>query len=112
MSNIGQGYGIGDGNSAFVLLLEYYIWRLFIDTDTKPLQLSLDDLFVCQWLVNVQDDEDEMTSLGYCYDLTTTTLAIFSTLNDTRKIQHLNGSPIVLDLTGYCCQSCELVGSR
>jgi hypothetical protein len=50
-----------------------------------------------------------MASLGHSNDLTTTTLTILGTLNNSRKIENLNLGTVVLDLSGDGSQGCELV---
>ena len=43
--------------ATFLLLLEINIWRWFIQPNTEPLQLVLDNLLVTEWLQNVQTFE-------------------------------------------------------
>ena len=112
MTDMGEWDSVGDGNSALVLFLEDNVRWLFVDSNTKALELILDDSLVSQGLVHIQDDENEMTSLGNSNNLATSTLAIFGSLNYSRQIEHLDCGSIVLDLTRYGSQSSEFVCSR
>ena len=98
-----------DGDTTLVLLLEHNVGRLLIDANTKALQFVLDDSLVNQWLVHVKNDENEVASLGHRNNLSTTTLAVFGTLNNTWEIENLNLGAIVHHLTGDSCEGCELV---
>lgn len=108
--NMSQGLGARDGNTTLILLLEDDVGRLLVDTDSEALQFILDDSLVNQWLVHVQNDENKVACFGHRNNLSTTTLAIFGTLNNTRKIENLNLGTVVHNLTGDSCEGCELVG--
>lgn len=73
-----------DRNSSFVLLLEHNVRGLFVNSDAEALQFSLDDLFIGHRFVDIQHNENQMARLGDSDDLSTTTLAILGTLNNTR----------------------------
>ena len=108
--NVSQRLGAGDGNTTLVLLLEQNVGGLLIDSNTEALQFVLDDSLINQRLVHVKDNENEVASLGHSNDLTTTTLSVFGTLNNTRKIENLDLSTVVHHLTGDSREGCELVG--
>ena len=80
---MGQRDGIGDADTTFVFLLEDNIWRILIDSDTEALELVLDDSFVSEGFVDVEDDEDKMARFGNGNDLTTSTFAVLGPLDDT-----------------------------
>lgn len=98
--NMCQWDGAGDIDTALVFLLEDNVWRLLIDPDAEALELALDDLFICQRLVDIQHDEDEITRLGDCDNLSPSALAILGSLDDSRKIQNLDLGPIVHHMSG------------
>lgn len=89
----------GDVDATLVFLLKHDVGRFFVDTDSESFQLRFDDTLVCQRLVDVQDDEDEMACLGHGNHLTASTLAILGSLDDARKVKHLDLGTIVNDLT-------------
>ncbi len=101
MINMRQWNRISYANAAFVFLFEYDIWGVFVDPDSETLKFILNNPFLRERFIDIEDDEYEMT--GFCngYDLTTSTFAVFGPLNNTRKIKHLNSSPIVLNLTWH-----------
>lgn len=99
-----------DGDTTLILLLENDIRRFLIDANAKAFQFVLDDSLVNQWLVHVKDDENEVASFGHRNNLSTTTLAVFGTFDNTWKIENLNLGAIVQNLTGDSCEGCELVG--
>ena len=101
MADMGQRDGIGDADATFVFLLEDNIWRVLVDSDTKALELSLDNSFVSEGLVDVEDNEDKMARFGNGDDLTASTFAVLGSLDDTGQIKHLDSSAVVLDLTRY-----------
>ena len=108
--DMSQWLSARDSDTTLVLLLEHNVGRLLIDANTKALQFVLDDSLVNQWLVHVKDDENEVASLGYRNNLSTTTLAVFGTFDNTWEIEDLNLGAIVHHLTGDSCEGCELVG--
>ena len=83
MANMGQRDGICNADAPFVFLLEDNVWRILVDADTEAFEFVLDDSFVSEGLVDVEDNEDKMAGLGNCNDLTTSTLAILGSLNNT-----------------------------
>jgi hypothetical protein len=99
-----------DGDTTLVLLLEHDVGRLLIDANAKALQFVFDHSLVNQWLVHIKDDENQVASLGHRNNLSTTTLAIFGTFDNTWKIENLNLGAIVHHLTGDSREGCELVG--
>lgn len=97
---MGQRNGAGDGNTTLVLLFEHDVGRLLVDSDSKSLQFGFDNLLVDQGLVDVEHDENEVASFGHGNDLSTTTLTVLSSLNNTRKVKNLDLSSVVHDLSG------------
>ncbi len=83
MADMGQRDGICDADATFVFLLEDNVWRILIDSDTEALELVLDDSFVGEGFIDVEDDEDKMARLGNGNDLTTSTFAVLGPLDDT-----------------------------
>ena len=83
MTDVGQRNGVRDANTTFVFLLEDNVWRIFVDSDTEAFKLILDDSFVSEGFVDVEDNEDKMAGLGNGNDLTTSTFAVLSSLDDT-----------------------------
>lgn len=84
MINVREGHCVCDADSSLVFLSKNDVRWLFIDTDPKAFKLRLDDLLIRQRFVNVQDNEDQVACLCHGYNLTTSALAIFSPLDDTR----------------------------
>lgn len=72
-----------DIQTALVLLLERDIGRLLVDSDPEALEFGLDDALVCEGLVDVEDNEDEMAGLGHGNDLPASATAVFGALDDT-----------------------------
>lgn len=106
---MGQRHSARDGNTTLVLLLEHNVGRLLVDSDPKSFQFGFDDLLVDQGLVDVKHDENEVASFGHGNNLSTTTLTILCTLNDTRKVENLDLGPVVHHLSGHGGQGCEFV---
>src|SRR6266536_280276 len=100
---------IRDADSSLILLLEHNIWWLLIDSNSEPFQFRLNDLLVSKGLIDIKNNKNQMTSLRNSNHLSTSTLSVLSTLNNTRQIQHLNLRPIVLHLSRNRCQSREFV---
>ena len=83
MADMRQRNGICDADATFVFLLEDNVWRILVDSDTEALELVLDDSFVSEGFVDVEDNEDKMACLGNSNDLTTSTFAVLGSLDDT-----------------------------
>lgn len=92
---------MSNADTALVLLLEVNVRGLFVNADSETFEFLLDDSFVCQRFIHIEHDEDEMASFGDCDNLSSTALAIFGALNDTRQIQDLNFGAIIQDLTRH-----------
>lgn len=107
-----QRDGIRDTYASLVFLLEDDVGRLFVDPNAKTFELRLDDPLIGKGLVDIQNDEDEMTCFSDGNDLTTATFSILRTLDDTWKIKHLDLGAVVLHLTGYSGQGCKLIRGR
>lgn len=84
MADMGQRDRVRDADATLVFLLEDNVWRILVDSDTKTLELVLDDSFVSEGFVDVEDNENKMARLGNSNDLTTSTFAILGSLDDTR----------------------------
>ena len=91
MINVGKWHGAGDVQAALILLLEGDIGRLLIYADSKTFQFRFNDSLVSQGLIDVQHDKDQVTGLGNGNDLPATTSTVLGSLNDTRKIDNLEG---------------------
>lgn len=83
MTDVGQRNGVRDANTTLIFLLEDNVWRIFVDSDTEAFKLILDDSFVSEGFVDVEDNEDKMAGLGNGNNLTTSTFAVLSSLDDT-----------------------------
>lgn len=113
--DVAQRNSASDGDTTLVLLLEVDVGGRLVDTNTEALQFVFDDTLVNQRLVDIENDEDQVTGLGHSNDLATTTLTVLRTLNNTGKIENLNFGTVVHNLSGHCregrelvCSSCEL----
>ena len=84
MANVGQGNGVRDADATFVFLLEDNVGRILVDSNTEALKLGLDDSFISERFVDIEDNENKMACLSNSNDLTTSTFAVFSSLNYTR----------------------------
>lgn len=84
MADMGQRDRVRDADATLVFLLEDNVWRILVDSDTETLELVLDDSFVSEGFVDVEDNENKMARLGNSNDLTTSTFAVLGSLDDTR----------------------------
>ena len=84
-----KGNGTGDVKAAFILLLERNVWRLLVNADAESFELRLDNLLVCEWLIDIKNNEDEVAGLGDGNDLTTATPAVLGAFNDAGKVNDL-----------------------
>lgn len=109
MRDIRQGNSRSNGNTALVLLLEGDIGRRLIDPDPKALHFSLDNPLINQGLIDIEDNEDQIARLGHRNDLSSTTLTILGTLDNTGQIEDLDLGSVVHHLSGDRGESCELV---
>lgn len=109
MVNVRQWHGAVDCDSTFVLLLEDNVGWLFVDSNPEAFKFGLDYLLVRERLIYVKDDEYQMASFRHCYHLSSPSFTVLGTLDDTRKIQHLNGRPIIFDLSRNGRQGRELI---
>jgi len=105
-------YGTRDSDATLLLPLEGDIGGFLVQTDTEALKLLLDEPLVCDGLQGVQHDENEVASASDSDNGTTTTLTILGTLNDTREIDKLNPSTLVMDDTRHGSKCCKLVCSN
>src|SRR6185437_1805159 len=98
-----------DTNSSLILLLENYIWRLLVDSNTKTFKFVFNNSRVSEGFVDIQDDENQMA--GFCHgnNLSTSSLSVLGTLDNTWQIQHLYLGSIILYLARYRRKCCEFV---
>jgi len=75
-SEMCERYCVCHVDSSLVFLLERDVWWFFVEPDSESLQFGLYYSFVCEGLVDVQDDEYEIASSSDGNDLTTSTLII------------------------------------
>lgn len=89
-----------DVDSTLVLLLENDVGRLFVYPNAESFQFCFDDPFVCEGLIDIQYNENQIALFGDGNNLTTTTLSVLCSFDDTGKIQHLDLGAIVKNTTG------------
>lgn len=58
----------------------------FVDTNTEAFKFRFDDTLVCEWLVDVENNEDQVTRFGHRNNLPTTAFTILGSLDDTWQI--------------------------
>ena len=109
MAYVREWDGVRDGDASLVLLLVHDIRWLFVDADTKAFEFVLDDFFVRQRLVDVEHNKDQMTCFGNGNDLSSASLAVLSTLDDSRQVEHLYSSSVVHDLSRNRRQGRKLI---
>ena len=86
MINMGQRDSVGNADAAFIFFPEDDVrWRL-VDSNAEPFQFILNNSLVRQGLVDVQDNEYQMTCLGDGYNLSSSTFAVLRSLDDSRKV--------------------------
>lgn len=107
--NVRQWLCASDGDTALVLLLEYDVRGCLVDSNAEALQFVFNDSLIHQGLVHVEDDENKVTGFGHSNNLSTSTLTIFGTFNNTGKIENLNLSTVVHHLSGDSGKGRELV---
>lgn len=83
-----------------------YVGRLLVQPQPKSFQLVLQQLLVLQRLEHVQDYEDQTAGAGHCDDLTTSTLAVFCSLNDTGEVEELEELVCFLHVPQMKCKNC------
>jgi hypothetical protein len=88
-------------DAALLLLLEHNVGWALVDADAEAFQFVLDNALVGKGLVDVQDDENQMARLRNSDDLSSTTLSVLGTLDNSGKIENLNLGTVVHDLAGY-----------
>jgi len=99
-----------DVDTTLVLFLEDNIRWFLVYPNSETFQLVLDDLLIGQGLIHIEDNEDEMASLGDGDNLSSTTFAILGSLNDTGQIENLDFSSVIHQLSGDGRQGREFVG--
>lgn len=101
--DVRQRDSIRYADSTFIFLFEHNVWRLLVNSDSKPFKLGLDHFLVGERLVDVQNNENQMTGLCDSDDLATTTFTILGTLDNPWQIKHLDSRTVVLDLPRNGC---------
>lgn len=81
-------------HTALVLPLEVDVRRLLVQSDAEALQLVLEQLFVQQRLQYVQHHEDQVAGASHRDHLSTTTLSVLCSLDDSREIEQLDLGPV------------------
>jgi hypothetical protein len=76
-------------DTSFLFSAKTDVGRLFVETNAKAFELTLNNLFVLQGFQNVQNNKDKATRSGNGDYLPTTTFTILGTFNNTRQIQQL-----------------------
>lgn len=109
MINMVQRDSVGNADAAFIFLPEDDVWWFLVDPNAKAFQFIFNNSLVRQWLIDVQNDEYQMTCFGDGDDLSSSTFAVLCSLDDTWKIQHLDCRSIIHDLTGDRGQGGELI---
>ena len=99
----------GDRHPSFILSLEINAWRCFVQSDSKTLQLMLNDFFVLHRSSCIQHYDNEVACSCHCYNLFTPSLAILGSLYDSRQIQQLDLGTFVVQHARNAGQSCEFV---
>ena len=99
----------GHGDASLLLLLDHDVGRRAVQPDAEPVKLALDNELVGERLGDVEDNEKAAAGARNGDDLTTTTLAVLGTLNDTRQVKHLKLRALVLHNTRHARQRGELV---
>ena len=82
-----------------LLLINLDVWWLLVETNTEALKLVLNDFLMREGLGDVEDDADEITGTCSTNDLSTATLTVFGSLNDTREVKKLNFGTLVINHT-------------
>ena len=80
----------GHVDPSLLLLLEAAIGRFLVESNSEPLQLSLDDSLVLQRFEDVEDNENEAAGPRHCNHLPPSPLPILCPFNYTWQIQQLN----------------------
>mmetsp|Transcript_36798 Transcript_36798/g.92223 ORF Transcript_36798/g.92223 Transcript_36798/m.92223 type:complete len:469 (+) Transcript_36798:792-2198(+) len=102
----------GKVDTTLLLFLKCEVRWFLIQANPKSFQFPLNNPFVCQGLHRVKNNENQTASSCHCNDLSTSTLSVFCTFNDSGKIKQLNLCSFVVDDSWNACQGCEFVGSN
>jgi hypothetical protein len=97
-------------NAPGLLLDEFDIRRLLIDTNAKGKELLLDDFLVRHGFGGIQDDENQIASPGGGNDLPAAAASVGGALNDPGQIEDLNARAAVLHGPGNAREGGEFVG--
>jgi hypothetical protein len=98
--NVRQRHGRCDVDATLLLLLEHNVGRALVDADAEAFQFVLDNALVGKGLIDVQDDENQMARLRNSDDLSSATLSVLGTLDNSGKIENLNLGTVVHNLAG------------
>ena len=102
-------HALDDVDATLVLSLEDDVWGLLVEPDTETLELILDLASMGERLDHIENDEDARASSSDTDNLSTTTLTILGTFNNTGEIEQLNLGTLVAVYTGDASERCELV---
>ena len=92
-----------------VLPLDGDLWRLLVKSDTEAFKFVLDLSSVGQGLHDIQDDKDAGARSSHTNYLSTSTLSVLGTFDDTWEIKKLDLGTLVIIDSWDTCQSGELV---
>jgi hypothetical protein len=73
---MGERYGVCHVDPTLVLLLESDVGRFLVESDSEALQFRLYYSFMSEGFVDVQNNENEITSSSHGNYLTTSTLSM------------------------------------
>lgn len=89
LTDMGQGDCMCDVETTLILLPDRDVWRLLVDSDTEPFEFVLNHPLVGKRLVDIENDEYQVTGLRDGNDLSPPSSSIFGALDDTRQIDDL-----------------------
>lgn len=98
MVDMRQWLCAGNCYASLILLFEHNVGRLLVYSNSEALQFRFDNFLVGQRFVHIQNDKDKIARLRNRNHLSSSTLSILRSLDNTRKIQHLYLGAIVQDL--------------
>ena len=78
--------------------------------NSESFQLRLDNLLVAERFEDIQHNEDEVGSPGHSDDLSSSTLSVLGSFNNSWQVEQLDLRTLVLDTPGDGGQGGELVG--
>jgi hypothetical protein len=91
------------GTGSAKINLKIDVWLPFIETNANRLQLLFEQGSLDVLLGGVQHHHHKICSPSYGNDLSSSTLALGGTFNDSRQVEKLNVSTLVIDDTRDAC---------